>query len=82
VAADDVQGEPGVEQSAHIGRGRAVYFHEKSTFCVFLRNRLRTICSAERTIHFDYQHPRDKVNNERRIARASRAEWLEVVVLR
>lgn len=80
MAANDVQGEPGVEQSAHIWRGRAVCFREMSTFCVYLENRLRTIWSVQRTIHFDYQHPRDKMNNERRIAGASQAEQVEVVL--
>ena len=41
---------------------------------------MRTICSAQRTIHIDYQHPRDKKDNEQRIARASQAEWVELVL--
>ena len=63
-----------------MGRGRAASFHEMSAFYIYLRNRLRTIWSAQCTIHFDYQHPRDKMDNERRIARASQAEWVEVVL--
>ena len=76
MAANDVQGKEGKEQCARIGRGRAACFHEMSTLCVYLRNRLRTIYSTERTIHFEHQHPRDKMDNERIVARASQAEWL------
>jgi hypothetical protein len=61
-------------------RGRAIYFHKMSTFCIYLRNILRTISSPQRIIHFDYQHRRDKMNNERKIARASQAGWVEVVL--
>jgi hypothetical protein len=56
MAANDVQGKKSIEQSVPMGRGRAACFQEMSTFCVYLKNRLRTIWSAQRTIHFDYQH--------------------------